>query len=95
MEHTCKILIQIVYNSVTACCGDISPCVSKVLRNTHLTFSHQINLAAAERRLRGLLPLGGSWKRLPDEIASFGSDLLGRVSERMAFMMLDCLIYYC
>lgn len=94
MEHTCKTLVQIFYNSVTARCSDISPCVSKVLRNTYLMFSHQINLAAAERWLRGLLSLGGSWKHPPDEIASLSSDLLWRVFERMAFTMLDCLICY-
>lgn len=94
MEHTCKILVQIVYNSVTECCSNISPRVSKILTNTYLTFSQQINLAAAEQRLRGLLPPGGSWKCTPDEIANLGSDLLWQFSERMAFTMLDCLNYF-
>jgi len=94
MQHTCKISVQIVYNSVTGCWGDVSPHVSNVLTNTYLTFSHQINLAAAEQQLHGLLPLGGSWKCLSDDIASLSSDLLRQFSERMAFTMLDCLTYY-
>lgn len=60
IAHTCRILLQIVYNSVAECCDLISLGVSEVLPNTYLMFSHQIDLAAAEQS--SLIPSGCLWK---------------------------------